>query len=89
MVVKKIENADIAQIREIGDRLKERIKSGVVFLSSPGDDKATYMAMATADAAKHYDAGKIMKKAMDESAEGEAESPSLHKVVRVQVRLIQ
>ena len=66
MVVKKIENADIAQIREVGDRLKERIKSGVVFLYSPGDDKATYMTMATADAAEHYDAGKIMKKAMDE-----------------------
>jgi alanyl-tRNA synthetase len=66
MIVKKIENADIAQIREVGDRLKERIKSGVVFLYSQGDDKATYMTMATADAAELYDAGKIMKKAMDE-----------------------
>jgi alanyl-tRNA synthetase len=66
VVVKKIENADIAQMREVGDRLKARIKSGVVFLYAPGDDKATYMTMATPDAAKHYDAGRIMKKAMEE-----------------------
>ncbi len=66
VVVKKVENADIAQIREVGDRLKERIRSGVVFLYSPGDDKATYMIMATPDAAKTCDAGRIMKKAMDE-----------------------
>jgi len=65
IVVKKMENADIAQIREVGDRLKDRIKSGIVFLYSPGDDKATYMAMATVDAAKTHDAGRIMKKAMD------------------------
>jgi alanyl-tRNA synthetase len=65
VVVKKIETADIAQMREVGDRLKERIKSGVVFLYTPSDDKATYMTMATADAAMQYDAGKIMKKAMD------------------------
>jgi alanyl-tRNA synthetase len=65
VVIKKVENADIAQMREVGDRLKERIRSGIVFLYAPMDDKATFMAMATPDAAKQHDAGRIMKKAMD------------------------
>jgi alanyl-tRNA synthetase len=93
VVIKKIENADIAQMREVGDRLKERIKSGVVFLYAPGDDKATYMAMTTADAVKQYDAGKIMKKAMDEVggrgggkalfAQGGADVGTIDTVIRI------
>jgi alanyl-tRNA synthetase len=66
IVFKKVDDTDIAQMREVGDRIKERIKSGVVFLYTPGPGKATFMAMTTPDASKHYDAGKIMKRAMDE-----------------------
>ncbi|MCU0576735.1 MAG: alanine--tRNA ligase [Desulfobacterota bacterium] len=93
VVVKKIENADITQMREVGDRLKERIKSGVVFLYTQADDKATFMTMATADAAKLHDAGKIMKKAMDEVggrgggkalfAQGGAELSSINRVIEI------
>ena len=57
-----------AQIREVGDRVKDRIKSGIILLYAPGKDKATFMIMATPDVAQKFDAGKIMKKAMDEVA---------------------
>ena len=93
IIVKKVENADIAQMREVGDRLKERIKSGIVFLYTPSDEKATFMTMATADAAKTYDAGKIMKKAMDEVggrgggkalfAQGGADAGSIDTVIQI------
>jgi alanyl-tRNA synthetase len=73
--------------------LKERIKSGVVFLYTQADDKATFMTMATADAAKLHDAGKIMKKAMDEVggrgggkalfAQGGAELSSINRVIEI------
>jgi alanyl-tRNA synthetase len=66
VVIKPVGVSDIAQMREVGDRMKEQIKSGVVFLFASGEDKATFMTMATADVASKIDAGKIMKKAMDE-----------------------
>jgi alanyl-tRNA synthetase len=93
VVIKKVENADIAQMREVGDRLKERIRSGIVFLYAPMDDKATFMAMATPDAAKQHDAGRIMKKAMDAAggrgggkalfAQGGTDSGAVDRVLRI------
>ncbi len=68
VVVKKVDTDDIPQIREVGDRVKDRIKSGIILLYAPGKDKATFMIMATPDVAQKFDAGKIMKKAMDEVA---------------------
>jgi alanyl-tRNA synthetase len=65
VVFKEVETGDIAQMREVGDRLKERIKSGAAILYASGTDKATFMVMTTPDAAGAFDAGKIMKKAMD------------------------
>jgi alanyl-tRNA synthetase len=65
VVIKSLGISDIAQMREVGDRIKEQIKSGVVFLWAAGEDKATFMAMSTADKGNAYDAGKFMKHAMD------------------------
>ena len=90
---KKVEAGDIAQMREVGDRIKERIRSGIAILYAPGTDKATFMAMATADAVSTFDAGKIMKKAMDAVggrgggkpafAQGGAGMESLDEVIRI------
>ncbi len=66
VVIKKVDTDDIPQIREVGDRVKDRIKSGVILLYAPGSDKATFMIMTTPDVVQKFDAGKIMKKAMDE-----------------------
>ncbi|HPS94278.1 MAG TPA: DHHA1 domain-containing protein, partial [Deltaproteobacteria bacterium] len=66
VVIRKIETDDITQMREVGDRLKDRIKSGVVFLAAPGKDKATFMTMTTADLSSTLDAGKLMKAVLAE-----------------------
>ncbi len=48
-------------LREIGDRFKERIGSGVVFLAGEHKGKAAMLLMVTKDLAGRFDAGKIMK----------------------------
>ena len=65
VIIKDVDSTDIAQIREVGDRLKDTIKSGLVILSSTSADKVTFATMATADVGSKFDAGKAMKKAMD------------------------
>ncbi|MEN6474715.1 MAG: alanine--tRNA ligase [Syntrophaceae bacterium] len=61
VAIKKIEDSDISQMRDVGDRLKEKLGSGVIFLAAPGLDKATFMIMVTSDLTATLDAGKIMK----------------------------
>jgi alanyl-tRNA synthetase len=90
---KKVDAGDISQMREVGDRIKERIKSGMAILYAPGTDKATFMTMTTADAVTTFDAGKIMKKAMDAVggrgggkpafAQGGADAQSLDEVIKI------
>jgi alanyl-tRNA synthetase len=60
-VIKRISAGDISQLREVGDRIKERIKSGVVFLAASTGDKSTFMIMLTNDLSGKLDAGAIMK----------------------------
>ncbi len=93
VVIKPVDTGDIAQMREVGDRLKEQIKTGVVFLYSSGADKATFMTMATQDIGIKFDAGKFMKKAMDSVggrgggkglfAQGGADVSSVQKVIDI------
>lgn len=92
---KKVDTGDIAQMREVGDRIKERIKSGAAVLYAPGadNDKATFMVMTTPDAVDTFDAGKIMKRAMQAVggrgggkpafAQGGADAGSLEEVIRI------
>ncbi len=60
-VIKRVAAEDIPQLREVGDKIKERIKSGVIFLAAPGGDKSTFMIMLTNDLSGKLDAGAIMK----------------------------
>jgi len=64
IVIKELDSGDIAQMREVGDRIKERIKSGIVLLTSSSADKSTFIAMSTDDVSKTWDAGKIMQDIM-------------------------
>ncbi|HPR52749.1 MAG TPA: alanine--tRNA ligase [Deltaproteobacteria bacterium] len=61
VVVKKVDLEDIAQIREMGDRIKQKLETGVVFLASPAKGKATFMIMVTDNLQGKVDAGKLMK----------------------------
>ncbi|HDP25376.1 MAG TPA: alanine--tRNA ligase [Deltaproteobacteria bacterium] len=93
VVIKSVGAVDVAQMRDVGDRIKEQISTGVVLLFSPGHDKATFIAMATADLEKRFDAGKFMKHAMDTVggrgggkslfAQGGAELSSVERVVEL------
>jgi alanyl-tRNA synthetase len=65
VVIKRVEVEEIDQIRGLGDRIKDTIGTGVVFLASPEGGKATYMVMVTSDLAGKVSAGKIMKKIME------------------------
>ncbi|HOJ13271.1 MAG TPA: alanine--tRNA ligase [Deltaproteobacteria bacterium] len=64
VVVKKVQQADTAQMRQVGDRIKERISKGAVLLYTDEGDKATFMIMATKGVEGVMDAGRVMKKAM-------------------------
>ena len=65
VVIKHVEVEEIDQIRSLGDRIKDKIGSGVLFLASPASGKATFMVMVTNDLAGKVNAGKIMKKIME------------------------
>jgi alanyl-tRNA synthetase len=65
VVIKRVEVGEIDQIRGLGDRIKDTIGTGVVFLASPAGGKATYMVMVTSDLSGKLSAGKIMKKIME------------------------
>ncbi len=90
-VIKKVEDSDIAQMRDIGDRLKEKLGSGVIFLAAPGTEKATFMIMVTNDLTATLDAGKIMKTVLSAVggrgggkagfAQGGAENAALEKAI--------
>jgi len=49
-------------LREIGDRFKERIGSGIVFLAGEHRSRAALLLMVTKDLMGKFDASKIMKK---------------------------
>jgi alanyl-tRNA synthetase len=59
----KVENVDMNELRNLGDKLKEQIKSGVVLIvSAQGTDKVNMIAMATEDAiSKGAHAGNLIK----------------------------
>ncbi len=58
----KVENTDMDSLRNLGDEIRDKIKSGVVLLASVNDDKITFLAMATKDAiAKGISAGNIVR----------------------------
>jgi alanyl-tRNA synthetase len=90
-VIKRVAAEDISQLREVGDKIKERVKSGVIFLAAPGGDKSTFMIMLTNDLSRKLDAGAIMKTILAEIggrgggkalfAQGGADADKLEKAI--------
>ncbi len=48
----QIDNADMGELRDLGDQLKEKLGEGVIVLASAKNGKVSLMAMATEDAVK-------------------------------------
>ena len=63
VVVKKVAVDKPAMLRELADRFKDRIGSGVVVLGSVSDGKVLLIAAVTKDLTKKYHAGNIIKEA--------------------------
>jgi alanyl-tRNA synthetase len=61
VVIKKVDAEDVGQLRDIGDRIKERVGKGVVFLTSSMKGKNTFVIMVTKGLEERVDAGKIMR----------------------------
>jgi alanyl-tRNA synthetase len=92
-VIKKVSAEDISQLREVGDKIKERVKTGIVFLAASVGDKSTFMIMLTNDLSGKLDAGAIMKTILAEVggrgggkaffAQGGADADKIEKAIDV------
>ena len=61
-IAAKVDNVDMNELRNLGDKLKGEIGSGVVLIVSAQDDKVNMIAMATDDViAKGAHAGNLIK----------------------------
>jgi alanyl-tRNA synthetase len=56
-----VDVADVKTMRDLGDKLKDKIKSGIVLLGSKTEDKAMLLCMVTKDLTDRYHAGNIIK----------------------------
>ena len=56
-----VDAADAKTLRDLGDKLRDRLRSGIILLGSKGDGKAMLLCLVTADLTDRYHAGKIIK----------------------------
>ena len=56
-----VEAPDVKTLRDFGDKLKDKIQSGIILLGSRAEDKAMLLCMVTKDLTDKYNAGKIVK----------------------------
>ncbi len=62
IITSKIKEANMDQLRDLGDRIKDKLGSGVVVLASENNNKVSFVVMATDDVVKlGVHAGKIIK----------------------------
>ena len=60
---KKVEIENPSQLRDLADKFKNKIKSGVILLGAESNGKALLISIVTDDLTKKYKAGDIVKKA--------------------------
>jgi alanyl-tRNA synthetase len=56
-----VDATDAKTMRDLGDRLKDKIQSGIILLGSKAADKAMLLCMVTKDLTDRYHAGNIIK----------------------------
>jgi alanyl-tRNA synthetase len=57
----KVEGLDDRGLRDMADRLRDRLKSGIVVLAAAQGDKAMLLAVVTKDLVGRFHAGNIIK----------------------------
>ncbi|HEX7231166.1 MAG TPA: alanine--tRNA ligase [Candidatus Binatia bacterium] len=61
VLISRVDNLDAKQLRDIADRLKEKLGSGVIVLASAGTANVNLVATVSKDLTKRYHAGNIIK----------------------------
>jgi alanyl-tRNA synthetase len=56
-----VEAADVKTLRDFGDKLRDRLRSGIILLGSKADGKAMLLCLVTRDLTDKYHAGKIIQ----------------------------
>jgi alanyl-tRNA synthetase len=61
VIVSRVEGLDPKQLRDVADRLKEKLGSGVVVLASASQSKVNVVASVTQDLTRRYHAGNMIR----------------------------
>ncbi len=69
----KLEGLDLRALRELTDKLKDRIGSGVILLGSVLNGQASYVSAVTKDMTARFNAGKILKEVTGGKGGGRAD----------------
>lgn len=78
VVCKMLEELEMNDLRNMGDKIKEKIKSGVIILASSNKGKVNIVVMATDDAVKKgINSGKIVKAAATVCGGGGGGKPNM------------
>ena len=56
-----VDIADAKTLRDFGDKLRDRLQSGIILLGSKAGEKAMLLCLVTKDLVNRFDAGKIVK----------------------------
>jgi alanyl-tRNA synthetase len=56
-----VEASDVKTLRDLGDKLRDRLRSGIILLGSRADGKAMLLCLVTKDLTDRYHAGKIIQ----------------------------
>ena len=56
-----VEASDVKALRDFGDKLRDRFRSGIILLGSQADGKAMLLCLVTKDLTGRYHAGKIIQ----------------------------
>jgi alanyl-tRNA synthetase len=56
-----VEASDVKTLRDFGDKLRDRLRSGIILLGSRADGKAMLLCLVTKDLTERYHAGNIIK----------------------------
>ena len=61
MLAVEVSIADARTLRDFGDKLRDKMESGIILLGSKAGEKALLLCMVTKDLAGKYSAGNIIK----------------------------
>jgi alanyl-tRNA synthetase len=56
-----VDTDDVKTLRDVGDKLRDRIQSGIILIGSKAGDKAILLCLVTKDLTARYHAGNIIK----------------------------